>query len=59
MQPSPDVKIRLLMPERPFHSKKGGNRVEGSLSSKAKTPEVISEMLEMLRRREDALEGFS
>ena len=59
MQPSFDAKIRLLMPERPFHSKRRGNRVEGSLSPKAKTPEVISEKLETLGRCEDALETFS
>ena len=59
MQPSFDAKIRLLMPERPFHSKKKGNRVEGSLSPKAKPPEVISERLETLGRCEDTLEIFS
>jgi len=48
MQPSFDAEIRLLMPERPFRSPKRGDCVEGSLSSKARTPEIISEISEML-----------
>ena len=58
MQPPFDAEIKLLMHERPFHSKKWGDRVERSVSPKAKTPEVISEKLEMLGRREDALDAF-